>query len=189
MADVNMHDERYTKVNPEKMLDAADKLEKTVDEIGYVLDYMWSKVEQVEGQEPQSEGELRQANISTIWWGEARDKWYAEFYSAYNDLYDDIEKYRQFCKYIRVWAERYLRAAAHAEIKGNETGEHVRELLKDMLYAYDLPSDGSVTLGSIYGAHKERPALISGIHFDVPGEGTDKNKAAAPTDTPAENAE
>lgn len=138
-------DERYTKVNPEKLLDAADKIEDTVKKMLEECDDM-----------DQAHTWLEQSSI-TNWGGTAHDQWSKEFTKALSEIRGDIEKYQMFATYIRKRAERYIRASIDAEVTGRETGENVRKMLAEVMEYYNIPTGGTATIGTIRSAVKSSP--------------------------------
>lgn len=136
------YDENYSQVNPEKLLDAADKLEATVKKM----------LEECESLD-QGYTWFEQSAI-TSWDGTAHEQWVKEFTKALNEIKGDIEKYQMFASYIRTRAERYIRASVSAEVTGRETGENVRQMLAEVMEYYNIPTGGTATLGTIRDAAK-----------------------------------
>ena len=139
--------ENYTKVNPEKLLDAADKLEQNVKKM----------LEECESMD-QAHTWLEQSSI-TNWGGTAHEQWSQEFTKALEEIRADIEKYQMFAGYIRSRAERYIRASVNAEVTGRETGENVRQMLAEVMEYYNIPAGGTATIGSIRAAAKSSDTI------------------------------
>lgn len=130
----------YSRVDTEKVLNAADDLDKAVRKMRNALSSM--------------EKALRKLSVEgdTGWSGAGADAWLEEYYDAWSRASEDVKKYEKFPKYMRDRVEVYIKAAIEAEETAESVNQDVRALLNDLLQE----TGGSARVRDIRAAHKAK---------------------------------
>ena len=112
-------DKDYVKVDVHKILDAADQLDTIIKEMEQDLEVLKLRVKLLEGK--------------PYWRGAAYDRWRSYYDKRYAKVVADVEKYKQFSKYLRDRAQVYLLYAAEAQALADNLDSEVTKLVSSLL--------------------------------------------------------